>query len=297
MIFGNHKKNVIVLVGHGSRQDAAQKNFEKLRDAFQKKYAPVVKQKIFYKMFHEIFHEIFHKVFYKVLYGYIEAAEPILKDALEEAAKQVSSSMVPRKFFKNRPRIIIIPVLLFAAGHAKNDIPQAIAKVQKKYPNISFYQGNVLGVDYDLALLASKRYRESIATRQTQPYPPQTAIIYIGRGSNDAQACFDLRRQALLFEKVLGPNYAELYTCFIAMQKPSVADVLSLLKDNKQIKHLIVLPHILFTGILYDRIEEQFAEFQKKNPSMSVFLSSPLGLDALLLKVLGKRVKKAKRFI
>ena len=47
---------------------------------------------------------------------------------------------------KGATAIAVMPILLLAAQHAKQDIPKEMAKAQKQYPYVKFTYGEPLGI-------------------------------------------------------------------------------------------------------------------------------------------------------
>ena len=87
----------VLICGHGSRNRVAIDEFACLANSL-KQSLPLI----------------------PVEYGYLEFAQPIIKDALDRLRSQ------------SVERVIAIPAMLFAAGHAKNDIPSLLKAYSAK---------------------------------------------------------------------------------------------------------------------------------------------------------------------
>ena len=85
------KKLGVMLCGHGSRDEDAVTEFAVLSEHLKKRLPQ-----------------------YPVEYGYLEFATPIIRNGLD--ALKV----------KGVERVLAVPGMLFAAGHAKNDIPSVL---------------------------------------------------------------------------------------------------------------------------------------------------------------------------
>ena len=81
----------VLICGHGSRNRLAVEEFAQMVDALRPRLAPM-----------------------PVEHGYLEFARPILRDGLEALRE------------KGVTKVLAIPAMLFAAGHAKNDIPSVL---------------------------------------------------------------------------------------------------------------------------------------------------------------------------
>src|SRR5947209_13788701 len=100
----------LLMVGHGSRQQAANVEFEELVAAYGR-----------------------HRPDLAIGHAYIELADPPLAVALDALAAASG-------------RVLVFPLLLFAAGHVKNDLPLAMAAVRRDRPGATLAAARPLGV-------------------------------------------------------------------------------------------------------------------------------------------------------
>ena len=142
-------KTAVLIVGHGSRDLAANVEFEALVSAYAARRPDVV-----------------------VKHGYVELASPTLSDGLASAAQSAA-------------RVVALPLFLFAAGHVKNDIPIALESARKQNSGAHFVAARSLGVHPALAELA---YERAAGAAHLNGPSPRTAIIVVGRGSSDPDA-------------------------------------------------------------------------------------------------------------
>ncbi len=61
-------------------------------------------------------------------------------------------------------RVLAVPGMLFAAGHAKNDIPSVLNTYQAANPEMTIEYGRELGVDLKMIRAASERIEAAIAS-------------------------------------------------------------------------------------------------------------------------------------
>ena len=101
----------LIILGHGSRSEAATKQFLELVDEVRKRRGGLV------------------------LPAFMELAEPSLSQALSEAAAGEVD------------RIIVEPCLLFNGNHVLHDIPEMIAELATEQPSITLLYGAPLGPD------------------------------------------------------------------------------------------------------------------------------------------------------
>ena len=84
-----------------------------------------------------------------VEHGYLEFARPILRDGLEALRE------------KGVTKVLAIPAMLFAAGHAKNDIP-SVLNTYTAETGLPIDYGRELGVDRLMVSAAGARVQECL---------------------------------------------------------------------------------------------------------------------------------------
>src|SRR6516225_1745306 len=99
---------------------------------------------------------------------FLELARPTIPEGLARLAEQGAQ------------HIIVAPLLLFAAGHAKHDIPSAVGEATGQYPNMTVEQAAPLESHEQVLELSTRRFNEAIPSRPTHD-PEQTMLIMIGR--------------------------------------------------------------------------------------------------------------------
>lgn len=85
-------------------------------------------------------------------------------------------------------QIYIVPIILFAAGHSKLDIPMAIDEAKRKYPGVEFIYGRPLGVQQRAVELLLDRISEAEQlplrpARTSAVADEDTAVLLMGRGA------------------------------------------------------------------------------------------------------------------
>jgi sirohydrochlorin cobaltochelatase len=154
------RRTGILVVGHGSREQASNLEFEQL-----------------------VAHVRTHRPEFDVRHAYVELATPSLADGLDAIARC-------------NDRVVVIPCFLFTAGHVKNDIPLALAAARTKFPGVRFEAGRVLGVHPAMAELAFRRASEACSIEDDAK---RTAVVVVGRGASDPDANGDFCKLVRLF--------------------------------------------------------------------------------------------------
>ena len=87
---------------------------------------------------------------YQVESGFLEFATPIIRDGLDKlhAARH--------------DLVLAVPGMLFAAGHAKNDIPSVLRTYEAGHPGMEIRYARELGIDPKMLKAAGDRIRQAL---------------------------------------------------------------------------------------------------------------------------------------
>ena len=141
--------------------------------------------------------------------------------------------------------------MLFAAGHAKNDIPSVLNAYQAAHPDMTISYGRELGVDLRMLKAARARIEAAIAAAPGDVPVEETALVVVGRGASDPDANANVAKVARMLWEGLGFGWG-LY-CYSGVTFPLVAPALDQAAKLGW-RRMIVFPYFLFSGILIDRI-------------------------------------------
>lgn len=172
--------------------------------------------------------------------GFIELSPPPLRDAVARLVAQGCRD------------VVAVPLILLAAGHAKGDIPAALARERVRHAGLRTRYARPLGVHPVVLDLLRARLASS-----GQPRPD--AVLLVGRGTTDPDANAQLCRAArLLWETTQNLGIELVEPAFVSLARPSVAEGLERLA-RLGARRVTVLPYFLFAGVLPDRIVEHSA--------------------------------------
>ena len=182
----------VMICGHGSRSASAVTEFAVLA----KKLGPMFKE-------------------WPVDYGYLEFATPVIRTGLDNLVAQGVT------------HVLAVPGMLFAAGHAKNDIPSVLnAYAKEKGVTISY--GRELGIDPRMLDAAAQRITEAVKRADKaggKVAPADTCLVVIGRGASDPDANSNVSKVARLLWEGMGFGWAE--TGYSGVTFPLSSPVLS----------------------------------------------------------------------
>jgi sirohydrochlorin cobaltochelatase len=211
--------------------------------------------------------------------GFIELSPPPLGDAVSELVE------------RGVRRFAAVPLMLVSAGHAKGDIPAALAREQERHPGISYRYGRPLGPHPKLLAVLERRLEEALGeTASSRAARAETTVLLVGRGSTDPDANAEVHKAArLLWE---GRGFASVETAFVSLAAPDVPSGLDrCLKLGA--RRIVVLPYFLFTGILPDRVRQQTRGWAAAHPEADVVCANVIGPTEELVDLVMERYREA----
>ncbi len=189
---------------------------------------------------------------YPVEYGYLEFATPIIRDGLDKLrAKGVT-------------RVLAVPGMLFAAGHAKNDIP-SVLNTYAAHNDIRIDYGKELGIDPKMMRAAADRVQAALDDAPAGIPMHETLLVVVGRGASDPDANSNVSKVTRLLWEGFGFGWAE--TAYSGVTFPLVEPALEH-AARLGYRRIIVFPYFLFTGILVQRIYDATDKVAKRHPEI-----------------------------
>jgi len=222
-----------------------------------------------------------------VEYGYLEFARPILRDGLESLRAQ------------GVKRVLAVPGMLFAAGHAKNDIP-SVLNTYSAETGLRIDYGRELGVDLSMIQAAGARIREALqasdaaaAARAELPVPlSDTLLVVVGRGSSDPDANSNVAKVARMLVEGFGFGWGETVYSGVTfpLVEPGLRHAVKL-----GFRRIVVFPYFLFSGVLVSRIRQHTQLVAADHPELQFVDASYLGDHPLVLNTFLERVQEVVR--
>jgi sirohydrochlorin cobaltochelatase len=222
----------------------------------------------------------------------VQVPDRFVETCFLELAKPTIGQGIAACVAAGAARVVLVPIILFAAGHAKIHIPVEIDRAKQKYPNVSFAYGRPIGIHQKVLDILQARLTETgyEPVLKAGARDQETAVLLLGRGSSDADANSDFSKVTRLLWERLPVKWVE--NCFIGVTEPSFEDGLERCK-RLGAKNIYVLPYFLFTGVLIKRIEQMTADFAAAHPTVNVELAGYFGLHPQLVALLLDRVAEA----
>ena len=204
---------------------------------------------------------------------FIEFAPPSLHDGLQQAGR-------------NARRVLVLPLILNAAGHVKMEIPEAIEHAREHCPGTEFLYGPHLTA-CDPILDVLRRNLRKCMSELDMPDPTTTGVVLLGRGSSDRQANGDVAKMARWLMEETDHELVDLAFTGITWPRLERAVQRQVMLGMKQV---VVLPYYLFTGTLMQRIARQVDHLRQQYPQVRFAQSSYFGFEKEIFALLEQRV-------
>jgi sirohydrochlorin cobaltochelatase len=248
-------KTGVLICGHGSRAQSAVDEFATLAARLPAYLPPD----------------------WMVDYGYLEFANPVLRQGLDNLRNAGCT------------RILAVPGMLFAAMHAKNDIPTVLNTYAARH-DMDIRYGRELGVDPKMIAAAAARIAEAEAdanSRLGHIARHDTCLVVIGRGASDPDANGNVAKIARMLVEGMGFGWVE--TGYSGVTFPLVEPCLTHVA-RLPYKRVIVFPYFLFSGILIDRIYGFTDQVAAQHPDRQWVKAAYLGDHPQVLETFAERV-------
>ena len=227
----------IIICGHGSRAKIAEEEFSLLAKGLRARFPTL-----------------------KIEYGFLEYSSPNIHMALDSLRED------------GVKHIFAVPGMLFAATHAKNDIPSVLTTYKESYPELTIEYGKELGLHDEMINAFQHRVLESLgySSEGKSEIPAagtlyDTMLVVVGRGTSVVDANADAAKLTRILSENLGFGWSE--TVYSGVTYPSVGRGLEMaLKLG--FKKIVIAPYFLFGGRLIDRIYAYVDKVAVENPDV-----------------------------
>ncbi|MEM7190613.1 MAG: sirohydrochlorin chelatase [Pseudomonadota bacterium] len=210
-------KTGIMICGHGSRAKSAEEEFSLLAKGLRARYPDL-----------------------PVEYGFLEYSAPNIHMGLDRLREAGVTN------------IVAVPGMLFAATHAKNDIPSVLTTYQEKHAGLTVHYGRELGLHPQMIAAFQARILQALEMDHAHDGDLyDTMLVVVGRGTSDTLANAEAARLTRIVTENMGFGWSE--TVYSGVTFPSVGRGLEMAL-RLGYKRIVVAPYFLFSGKLIDRI-------------------------------------------
>ena len=247
-------KTAIMICGHGSRDGDAIAEFEGVVAGLKARLSH-----------------------YPLTHGFLEFAQPIIRDGLDQLVEDGAT------------HILALPSMLFAAAHAKNDIPSVLNRYVAEHPGLRIDYGRELAVDLKLLRVARDRIEAAEAAATGPIGRQETCLVVVGRGASDPDANANVSKVARMLWEGMGFAWTEV--CYSGVTFPLTETAFDRI-TRLGFKRIIVFPYFLFTGVLVKRIYAHADAAAARHPHVEFVKAGYLNDHPLLIETFVERMEE-----
>jgi sirohydrochlorin ferrochelatase len=221
------------------------------------------------------------------LAGLVGAARPdVMVDAgFLEMSDPPAGPVLDRLAAAGCGRVVVLPLVLLGAGHAKSDVPALVLEARRRHPDLHLHFGSPLGISRDLVGL--------LGGALTAAGGSGLPLLLIARGTSDPDANGDAHKVARLLGEWVGASFV--HTAFTGVTTPNVADGLGVF-ERLGYRRMAVAFWFLCTGVLVERARADIAAFSAAT-GVEVVDAGYLGPDPRVVPAILERYEEAVRGI
>ena len=246
----------IMICGHGSRSKSAEAEFGLLAARLKERYPDT-----------------------PVEYGFLEYSAPNIHMGLNSLKNQGVN------------HIIAVPGMLFAATHAKNDIPSVLTTYQEKNPGISVSYGRELALHPEMIAAFEARILQALGIEHIHNGDLyETMLVVVGRGTSDTYANAEAAKLTRIITENMGFGWSE--TVYSGVTFPSVGQGLEMALKLGY-KRIVVAPYFLFSGKLMDRIYNYVDRVAQTAPEVTFLKAHYLADQDHVINTFVERISEA----
>ena len=247
----------IMICGHGSRDEGAVAEFEKLALGIRKRSDGI-----------------------PVEYGFLEFATPVIKEGLAALVNQGVTD------------VLAVPGMLFAAGHAKNDIPSVLNTWSAENDAIDIRYGRELAIDPKMLKAAADRIKEALDSAIDDVPVEETMLVVIGRGASDPDANSNVAKIMRMLWEGFGFGWGE--TAYSGVTFPLIEPGLEH-AAKLGYRRIVVFPYFLFTGVLMRRIYYYTDVMSERHPDIEFIKAPYLNDHPMVIETFMERIDEIQR--
>jgi sirohydrochlorin cobaltochelatase len=237
-------------------------------------------------------------------------ADPVGAEETREVARHTAAVMAPRPVelgflevigpsigdgmrdlvARGCQRVVVAPLLLFTAGHARRDVPEAVVEAAGRY-HLAVTQAAALGSHSALLELARQRRREALAGLAPTA-PADTVAVVLGRGSSAADGVAQFREWVVASLGDASGFHPDFEIGFAAAARPTLDEALGAAAARRP-QRVVIQPHLLFRGHVENQVTEAVSRWRGICPQIEWVQVSRLGADDRVAQALVSRISEA----
>jgi sirohydrochlorin ferrochelatase len=210
----------------------------------------------------------------KALVDEVKALRPDLRvePAFLELSRPSFDTVVDRLVKAGHDEIVVVPLLLTRAYHAKVDVPEAVAAASARHPGLRVRSTDVLGLEPTFLEVLDRRLRAALRESRVRELD---ALVLAAAGSSDALANQAVGRLARLWGST---HRLPTLAAYASAAPPATGEAVRQFRAQGR-RHIAVGSLFLAPGTLPDRAAELALE------AGAVAVSAPLGADPEVARI------------
>ena len=202
----------------------------------------------------------------KALMAEVKALRPDLRveTAFLELSKPSFDTVVDRLVKAGFEEIVVVPLLLTEAYHAKVDVPRAIAEASARHPGLRIHASRILGMEASFLEVLDLRLRDALRDARIRELD---ALVLAAAGSSDPLANQTVARIARTWG---ARHWLPVTAAYASAAPPATGEAVRAFRSEGR-RHIAVASFFLAPGTLPDRAGELALE------AGAVVVSDPLG--------------------
>lgn len=195
-----------------------------------------------------------------------------IEPAFLELSKPDFGKVVDRLVAAGYEEIVVVPLLLSNAYHAKVDVPRAVAEATGRHPGLQIRVSGILGLEASFLDILDRRLRDALRAARVRELD---ALVLAAAGSSDPLANQAVARLA----RVWGTRHKlPVSAAFASAAPPTTGEAVRAFRAEGR-RHVAVGSLFLAPGFLPNRACELAGE------AGAVAVSAPLGADPEVARV------------
>ena len=202
----------------------------------------------------------------KALVDEVRGMRPDLRveQAFLELSKPSFTTVVDRLVKAGHDEIVVVPLLLTDAYHARVDVPSAIAEASARHPQLQIQASEILGLEASFLEVLDERLREALSAARVRELD---ALVLAAAGSSDPLANQSVARLARVWS---ARHKLPVTAAFASSSPPATGEAVRAFRAEGR-RNIAVASLFLAPGFLPDRAAELAVE------AGAIAVSEPLG--------------------
>ncbi|MFT4010962.1 MAG: sirohydrochlorin chelatase [Nocardioidaceae bacterium] len=172
--------------------------------------------------------------------------------------------------------IVVVPLLLSQAFHAKVDVPAAVETATMRHPGVRVHATKVLGLEPVLLEVLDRRMRTALSSARVRELD---GLVLAAAGSSDQLANYQVGRLARMWG---AHHHLPVVAAYASSVPPTTGEAVRQLRAEGR-RHVAVGSLFLAPGLLPDRAAELALE------AGATAVSEPLGADPEIARIIVTR--------